>query len=120
MLAEAQATDAAEDRTFGHGRGDEAPTTLRGRVDRRRRFAQAKQVLDAEQAMEHKLNGRAVIHRVELGKCRIVSKLPDQWALDPLSGTRSPVAICLSSAGDGALPIAPVSSATATLSVPHR
>ena len=48
MLAEAKATDAAEDAEFGAARGDEPPAALRGRADRRRRFAQAKRLLDAE------------------------------------------------------------------------
>jgi transposase len=48
MFAEAAAVDAAEDAQFGTARGDEPPATLRGRADRRRRFAKAKQLLDAE------------------------------------------------------------------------
>ncbi len=52
MFAEAAAVDAAEDDEFGEARGDEAPAVLRGREDRRRRFAEAKAVLDAELADE--------------------------------------------------------------------
>ncbi|MEU0156495.1 IS1182 family transposase [Micromonospora fulviviridis] len=48
MFAEAEATDTAEDAEHGAARGDEPPAVLRGRADRRRRFAQAKQLLDAE------------------------------------------------------------------------
>lgn len=48
MFAEAAATDAAEDAEFGAARGDESPACLRGREDRRRRFAAAKAALDAE------------------------------------------------------------------------
>jgi len=50
MLAEAAAADAAEDAEFGPSRGDESPAALRGRTERRRRFAEAKARLDAEQA----------------------------------------------------------------------
>jgi transposase len=52
MFAEAAATDEAEDVRFGTKRGDEPPARLRSRAERRRRFAQAKQVLDAEEAAE--------------------------------------------------------------------
>jgi transposase len=48
MFAEAAAVDAAEDAQFGGDRGDEPPAGLRGRADRRRRFTQAKQLLDQE------------------------------------------------------------------------
>jgi transposase len=48
MFAEAEVADAAQDAEFGTARGDEPPAVLRGRADRRRRFAQAKQLLDAE------------------------------------------------------------------------
>jgi transposase len=52
IFAEAAAADDAEDATFGTERGDEPPATLRGREDRRRRFAPAKALLDAELAEE--------------------------------------------------------------------
>jgi transposase len=52
MFAEAAAADAAEDGLFGEARGDESPAQLRGREDRRRRFAEAKAALDAERADE--------------------------------------------------------------------
>ena len=52
LFAEAAAADEAEDAEFGTARGDEPPATLRGREDRRRRFAQAKELLDAEAADE--------------------------------------------------------------------
>ena len=48
MFAEAKATDESEDATFGEARGDEPPAVLRGREDRRRRFKQAKEILDRE------------------------------------------------------------------------
>ena len=49
MFAEAEATDAAEDERFGEGqRGDESPAQLRGRKDRRERFAAAKAILDEQ------------------------------------------------------------------------
>ncbi len=52
IFAEAAATDDAENFEFGTERGDETPVVLRGRVERRRRFAQAKALLDAELAEE--------------------------------------------------------------------
>jgi transposase len=52
MFAEAAAVDAAEDAEHGGARGDEPPAALRARADRRRRFAQAKQLLDAEMEAE--------------------------------------------------------------------
>ena len=45
MFAEAK---TAEDAEFGAARGDEPPAALRGRANRRRRFAKAKQLLDQE------------------------------------------------------------------------
>jgi transposase len=48
MFADAKAADAAEDAEHGPDRGEEPPAVLRGRADRRRRFKQAKQRLDAE------------------------------------------------------------------------
>jgi transposase len=48
MFAEAAAADAAEDAQFGAARGDEPPAALRARADRRRRFQQAKQLLDEQ------------------------------------------------------------------------
>lgn len=52
MFAAAKATDEAEDMEFGDARGDEPPAVLRGRSDRRRRFRQAKALLDKELAEE--------------------------------------------------------------------
>ena len=52
MFAEAAATDEAEDAEAGTGGEDEPPAQLRGRRDRRRRFATAKQLLDEELADE--------------------------------------------------------------------
>jgi len=62
MLAEADAVDAAED-AADDGQ-DQTPAVLRGRADRRRRLAEAKAQLDAEDAaaaaaQEHKLRQRA-------------------------------------------------------------
>jgi transposase len=48
MFADAKAADAAEDADHGPDRGGEPPAVLRGRADRRRRFKQAKQRMDAE------------------------------------------------------------------------
>ena len=78
MLEEAEAADAAEDALYGpDATGDELPAHLRGREARRKRLAEAKAVLDAqdkaareaheahlaeraarEQASGHKLRGR--------------------------------------------------------------
>lgn len=52
MFAAAEATDVAEDARFGEARGDEPPAVLRGRTDRCRRFQAAKELLDAELALE--------------------------------------------------------------------
>ncbi|MGH9045543.1 MAG: hypothetical protein ACRDVP_12095 [Acidimicrobiales bacterium] len=54
MFADAKATDEAEDARFGDARGDEPPATLRGRADHRRRFKQAKELLDKELEEERK------------------------------------------------------------------
>ncbi|MCL4368852.1 MAG: transposase [Actinobacteria bacterium] len=64
MFAEAAATDDAEDAQFGTERGDEPPATLRGREDRRRRFARAKQLLDAELAAERAAHEAHLARRV--------------------------------------------------------
>lgn len=53
MFADAAAADAAEDAEPGPDRGDEPPSVLRGRADRRRRFKAAKQRLDAELQAEN-------------------------------------------------------------------
>jgi len=51
ILADAARIDAEEDARFGpDNRGDEPPAALRSREERRRRFAQAKARLDAEEA----------------------------------------------------------------------
>jgi transposase len=63
MFAEAEATDAAEDAEHGADRGDEPPAALRGRADRRRRFAQAKQVLDAELEAERRAHEARLAER---------------------------------------------------------
>jgi transposase len=48
IVAEAKATDAAEDRLYGGARGDELPEELRTREGRRRWLAEAKRELDSE------------------------------------------------------------------------
>jgi transposase len=48
ILAEAKATDEAEDERFGEARGDELPAELRTREGRRAWLAEAKRALDAE------------------------------------------------------------------------
>jgi hypothetical protein len=58
MFAEAAAADAADDAEFGSARGDEPPAALRGRADRRRRFARAKELLDEELAAERQAHER--------------------------------------------------------------
>lgn len=53
LIAQADRVDRAEDAEHGKDkRGDEPPATLRGRADRRRRFEQAKRVLDEQKARE--------------------------------------------------------------------
>jgi transposase len=50
MLAEAAATDAAEDERFGDARGDELPAELADPVTRRERLERAQRELEGEQA----------------------------------------------------------------------
>jgi transposase len=52
MFAEAAALDEVEDAEDGSGSGPQPPAELRGRADRRRRFAAAKKLLEAEAAAE--------------------------------------------------------------------
>jgi len=63
MFAEAEAIDAAEDAAFGEARGDEAPAALRGRTDRRRRFAEARKALEAEAAAEQAAHEAHLLER---------------------------------------------------------
>jgi transposase len=63
MFAEAKAADEADDAEFGAGRGDEPPAQLRGRADRRRRFARAKELLDEELAAERQAHDRHLAER---------------------------------------------------------
>jgi transposase len=63
MFAEAAALDAAEDAQFGAARGDEPPAVLRGGAERRRRFAQAKHLLDAELEEERRAHEARVAER---------------------------------------------------------
>ena len=63
MFAEAAAADAADDAVFGSARGDEPPAQLRGRADRRRRFARAKELLDEELAAERQAHERHLAER---------------------------------------------------------
>src|SRR4051794_2156158 len=48
IVAEAKATDEAEEERFGEARGDELPAELRTREGRRAWLAEAKRALDAE------------------------------------------------------------------------
>src|SRR3954470_3333246 len=48
IVAEAKATDEAEDELFGEARGDELPAELRTREGRRAWLAEAKRALDVE------------------------------------------------------------------------
>jgi hypothetical protein len=48
IVAEAKATDEAEDELYGEARGDELPAELRTREGRRRWLAEAKRALEAE------------------------------------------------------------------------
>jgi hypothetical protein len=50
ILAEAKATDEAEDELFGEARGDELPAQLQTREGRRRWFSEAKRELESGQA----------------------------------------------------------------------
>jgi transposase len=52
IVAEAKATDEAEDELFGEARGDELPEELRTNEGRRRWLREAKQALDAERATD--------------------------------------------------------------------
>jgi transposase len=75
MFAEASAIDEAEDSEHGDARGDEPPAGLRGRADRRARFAAAKQLLDAElraerAAHEQRLAERAAVEAEQGRKLR--------------------------------------------------
>lgn len=63
MFAEAAAADAAEDAEFGAARGDEPPAVLRGRADRRRRFARAKELMDEELAAERQAHEQHLAER---------------------------------------------------------
>lgn len=63
MFAEAAAADEAEDAEFGAARGDEPPAQLRGRADRRRRFARAKELLDEELAAERQAHEQHLAER---------------------------------------------------------
>ena len=63
MFAEAKAADEADDAGFGGARGDEPPAKLRGRADRRRRFAKAKELLDEELAAERQAHEQHLAER---------------------------------------------------------
>lgn len=53
LIAQAEQVDAVEDAEHGKDkRGDEPPAALRGRADRRRRFEEAKKILDEHKARE--------------------------------------------------------------------
>jgi transposase len=52
IVAEAKATDEAEDELYGEARGDELPEELRTSQGRRRWLAEAKQALDAERTTD--------------------------------------------------------------------
>lgn len=65
MFADAKAADAAEDAEHGPDRGDEPPAVLRGRADRRRRFKQAKQRLDAELEAEQAAHAEHLARRAD-------------------------------------------------------
>jgi transposase len=68
IVAEAKATDEAEDELFGEARGDELPDELRTSEGRRRWLREAKQALDAEptdppQAVSESADGPASMPR---------------------------------------------------------
>lgn len=72
ILAEADATDAAEDQRFGAARGDELPEELADPVTRRERLEHAKRELEVEQAarvVEHEaMLARRGEHRERTGR----------------------------------------------------
>ena len=75
MFAEAKALDEAEDAEYGTASGPLPPARLRGRADRRRRFAAAKALLDAEaeaerEAHEARLAARAATEAASGKKLR--------------------------------------------------
>jgi transposase len=72
ILAEAAATDAAEDARLGDARGDELPAELADPVTRRARLERAQRELEAEQAArvaEHEaMLARRAAHRARTGR----------------------------------------------------
>lgn len=66
MLEEAEAADAAEDALFGpDATGDELPAHLRGREARRKRLAEAKAVLDAQDKQAKEAHEAHLAERAE-------------------------------------------------------
>ncbi len=64
IIADAEAVDHAEDAKHGEGvRGDEPPTHLRGRKERRARFEEAKRVLDEQSAAQDTAHEQVVAER---------------------------------------------------------
>lgn len=57
IVAEAKATDEAEDELFGEARGDELPDELRTSAGRRRWLREARQALDAERTTDRPPSG---------------------------------------------------------------
>ncbi|MBN9103353.1 MAG: transposase, partial [Pseudonocardia sp.] len=70
MFAEAKALDEAEDAEYGPDSGPRPPAALRGRADRRRRFAQAKQQLDEQLAAERAAHEAHLAARAATEKLR--------------------------------------------------
>ena len=73
LLAEAAATDEAEDQQYGKGqRGDELPTELARRESRLRRIREAKAALEAEAKEKAKATAAAAEAKLEVRKQREV------------------------------------------------
>lgn len=64
IIADAEAVDKTEDAEHGEGvRGDEPPTHLRGRKERRERFEEAKRILDEKAAAQDAAHEQVVAER---------------------------------------------------------
>jgi transposase len=71
IVAEARATDEAEDELYGEARGDELPPELRTSAGRRRWLAEAKQALDAERTTDPKAASEPP---TSLPRCRVAGR----------------------------------------------
>ena len=83
MFADARAIDEAEDAEFGDARGNEPPATLRRRVDRGRRAARARVLLDEELEEEQRAHDAHLAERQAEEEWR-ARKLRDRKPTAPL------------------------------------